>query len=238
MFLRVDYINNNGAIALVRDNNKIAWNINQIPPLAENFRKNKPNSFITVCGRWIFVYQSTAVKEDPSLITLSDHSFDITIMALEQAFSQNIILNIKKVQQEYKTIFNNSLDTVYLTYADCHEEIIDSIFSFCNDDDEVLLKAQNLGVKPIVETLKTGDAIRVTFADEKDTINDRVNVYAVVNFGNEFENSSDNGFAYLKFSDLLSNYNKIETFIDYINKLGVKFDRASLLERFTPERYN
>ena len=75
------------------------------------------------------------------------------------------------------------------------------ILSLCMDNEIVLGKAKEFGIFPILSSMKEGDTLKVTYADEKINIGTRksINAYAFVNFGNHHPDPADNGFAYLKF---------------------------------------
>jgi hypothetical protein len=238
----IDSINPQKTIAYTSNLEKIAHNLEQLPPFKNKITEFKIGreavSLMTVAGRWILVYRANS--NDDENTTLAFINFEIDINELgKNAFSESALENIKQLQLKYVDMFNPSFDTVELTNADVNEMIVKENLFACDEDIFVLTKANQLGALPAVQSLKEGDKIKVVLCDEQQVLNDSpiVHAYAFINF-NSNGNEGDNGFTYLKIFDIKNNTHLIEDFILAIEALGVKFDRAFFMNKFSLAELN
>lgn len=246
MFLLTDFINPQGNISFVNRLDKIKHNLNIIKPLKENIEKQSANSkkaftTLTVFGRWIIGYKSNGLNDNGTIMYFIDFRIDISSFGSSNVFSQDTLKNLMELQNSYDTVFENEMDYVELTLAEPFEKVLKENLFACDSDEIVLSKAKSLGVLPMIETLKTGDRVKVVVADEKLKIdnNNITNVYALIHFGGHSqERKHDNGYFYIKIYGLLNNYDKIKDFEAAIEKAGGKFDRAFFMERFDKNKLN
>lgn len=145
---------------------------------------------------------------------------------------------MKVLQFRYDGVYEDAMDIYDLTYWQTGEKVLKGNLVACDVDVQVLGKAKDLGALPMIQTLNPPDKIKMTLVDEKikDGNSLMVNAYALIHFG--ATPTESNGFAYLKLYDLLNNFDLIDEFVKTLESLGVKFNRAILMEKFTPERLN
>jgi hypothetical protein len=171
-----------------------------------------------------------------------DFNVDTGNLADLNIFSENVLLTISRMQNEYfDKVYNETHNNVELIFAEPYEKVVlPNLFS-CDSDEKVLAKAKELGALPIISTLKEGDRVKVALVDEKITSEDKIitNVYALIHFGgHEEERKHDNGFAYIKLFDLMNNLDRVIDFQNAIEGAGGKFDRVFFIEKFTNGRLN
>ncbi len=186
-------------------------------------------------GRWITIFQSNLTDADSLLLHFIDFRIDVDPLEKNNHFSAGVIKSIKQFQVEYDKNFNQSSDTVELTYAEPFEKVVKGSIFVCDNDNEVLKKANALGALLAVKTLDIHDKVKIVFVDERMSLNDKpvLNIYGMVQFGGHIlEQAHENGFAYFKLFDAENNFEKIIDFISIIEKAIGKIDRAYLSERF------
>jgi hypothetical protein len=246
MFLLIDFINPQGARAFTSRLDKIKSNVELIEPLKASIEQQKQTrkeafSSITVFGRWLVVYQANVSDDENTIMHFIDFRVDLTSHGQEEIFSDNTLKNLVTLQTRYDTVFTDKMDKVELTLAEPFETVVKGNIFACDNDDIVIAKAKELGVFPMIENLIGNDKVKVSIADEKQTVDNEIitNIYAVIHFGGHGEERKhDNGFAYLKIYDLQNNFDKIDDFQKSIEAVGGKFDRAFFMERFDKHKLN
>jgi hypothetical protein len=247
MYQLIDFINPQGNIALTEKLDKIEFNIGQVEPFRQNVleqRKKNKNGVICMApmGRWIVIYREDIKSGNNICMYFIDFNVDTGNLADLNIFSENVLLTISRMQNEYfDKVYNETHNNVELIFAEPYEKVVlPNLFS-CDSDEKVLAKAKELGALPIISTLKEGDRVKVALVDEKITSEDKIitNVYALIHFGgHEEERKHDNGFAYIKLFDLMNNLDRVIDFQNAIEGAGGKFDRVFFIEKFTNGRLN
>jgi hypothetical protein len=246
MFLLIDFINPQGTRAFTSKLDKIKNNVDLIEQLKVSVEQQKQTrkeafSSITVFGRWLVVYQANVSDDEDTIMHFIDFRIDLTNDGLGGIFSEKTLQNLIALQTRYDSVYKDKMDKVELTLAEPFETVVKSNLFACDDDDIVISKAKELGVFPMLENLVGNDKVKITIADEKQTVDNEIitNIYALMHFGGHGEERKhDNGFAYIKIYDLLNNFDKINDFQNAIETAGGKFDRAFFMERFDKHKLN
>lgn len=246
MFLLIDFMNPQGSRGFTSRLDKIKKNLDLIEPLKSSIEQKKQSrkdafSIMTVVGRWLVVYQANVANDNDTMMHFIDFRVDLTNREEDDIFSENTVQNLIALQEKYDTVYNEKMNTVELTLAEPFETVIRGNIFACDNDEIVIAKAKELGVFPMLENLVGNDRVKVTIADERQTIDKETvtNIYALIHFGGHSEERKhDNGFAYLKIFDLINNLDKIDAFQDAIEEAGGKFDRAFFMERFDKHKLN
>lgn len=246
MFLLIDFINPQESRAFTTRLDKIKRNVDLIEPLKSSIEQQKQTrkeafSSITVCGRWLVVYQANISNDKDTIMHFVDFRIDLASRGEEEIFSPNTLQHLVTLQEKYDAVFTDKMDTVELTLAEPFETVIKGDIFVCDDDEIVICKAKELGAFSMIETLVGNDRVKVTITDEKQTIDKEIvtNIYAFIHFGGHGEEKKhENGFLYLKIFDLQNNLNKIDAFQNAIEEAGGKFDRAFFTERFDKTKLN
>ena len=246
MNLSIDFINTDGQYAITEQQYKIDWNIQQILVFLEEYNKRKTNNtrigtMIANVGRWITILQSNLTDADSLLLHFIDFRIDVDSLERNNHFSVGVINAIKQFQKDYDKNFNQNSDTVELTYAEPFEKVVKENIFVCDDDKEVLKKANTLGVLLEVKSLDDNEKVKIVFVDERISLNDKpvLNIYGMVQFGGHpSEQACENGFAYFKLFDIENNFEKLVDFISITEKAIGKIDRAYLSERFPGFHFN
>lgn len=246
MFQLIDFLNPQGTIGITENLYKIEFNLGHAEVLKKEIENRKQDyknsvSIVVPLGRWILIYQNNLLEENSAIMYFVDFRVDADNFLRSNIFTFNIVNGIKQIQSEFDSKYNDSFDTVELTFAEPHEFVLKPNLFICRDDDKVLQIADKLGAFPAIQNLKPGDRVKVNMVDEKVIIDDRptVHVYALIHFGghNE-ENNIENGFTYIKLYDLLRNPDRIDDFLFAVKGTGVDFETGLLIEKFTKERLN
>ena len=244
MYLLIDFMNPQGSRAFTSNLDKIKRNLDLIKPLKSLLEQHKQTrkgafSIVTVFGRWLVVYSADVTNDEEEIMHFIDFRVDLTDDAGQGLFSDNTLRNMIELQTRYDSAFSDKMDTIELTFAELYEIVGTGGIIMCDNNDIVIAKAKVLGVFPMIEHLHGNDKVKVSLADEKVTIDNKIitNIYAVIHFGGHSD-ESDNGFAYLKLYDLLNNFDKIDAFQKGIEEAGGKFDRAFFMERFDKHKLN
>lgn len=237
IYLLIDFINPGKTFSMTTDLEKIRFNVGQMPGVAENIENKKKSaseaiSVITVFGRWIVVYQANVASEDDTILYFVD--FRIEIDPFEgQVFSPKAIVGIKQLQQRYDSAFKPAMDSVELSFAEVHENVIKPNLFACGVDEIVLKKAKELGVLPTIQPSVDDGRVRVTLSDDWEEKDGKMllHIYALIRFSRTDEEES--GYGYLRAYDVQNNRNLIDDFWEAIQKTGGDFERSYLIERFT-----
>jgi len=245
MYLLIDFINSEGTIAYTERPDKIKKNIELIEPIKRQIEQQKKANkdtmiIVTDLGRWILIFQSNIKDDENTMMQFLDFRTDIDAFAKNKIYKTNIIQNIKTIQNQYGIDYN-SIDIVELTYAEPYENVVKLNFFICTQDDIILSKAKELGILPMIETLKEKDKTKIAFADEKIKVSEKTitNIFVFVNFGQHNKDPKDNGFTYLKIFDFANNYNLINDLQKTVEHLtGGQIDNAFFMERFSLKDYN
>lgn len=243
-YFLADYIHPQKLMGFTSDIEKVNSNLNLIKPFADNIAakkqagEGKPFTLMTVCGRWIVVYSTNGLNEEDTTLYFTDFRVELDNSLISNYVSTNAISNMKVLQFRYDGVYEDAMDIYDLTYWQTGEKVLKGNLVACDVDVQVLGKAKDLGALPMIQTLNPPDKIKMTLVDEKikDGNSLMVNAYALIHFG--ATPTESNGFAYLKLYDLLNNFDLIDEFVKTLESLGVKFNRAILMEKFTPERLN
>lgn len=243
-FFLADYIHPQKLMGYTTEIGKIKANLGLIKPIADIVaEKNatgqgKPYTQMTVSGRWIVVYTANGVNDDDTMMYLTDFRVELESSAISHMVSANTLGNMKVLQFRYDGVYKDTMDVFDLTYCNPGERILKSNLVICDDDQQVLGKAQELSVLPMITSNKDLDRIKVVLVDEKIAEGKllTVNAYALIRFA---QTATENtGFGYLKLYDLTNNFGLIDDFAKALERLGGQFDRAVFVEKFDPVRWN
>lgn len=242
LYLLIDFINPGKTFGMTTDLEKIKFNVVQIPGVAESIENKMKSaseaiSVITVCGRWIVVYQANVGSEEDTILYFVD--FRIEVEPFEgQVFSQKAIAGIKQLQQRYDNAFKPAMDTVELSFAEVHENVIKPNLFACGVDEIVLKKAKELSVLPTIQPSVDDGRVRVTLSDDWEEKDGEMllHIYALIRFSKTDEEES--GYGYIRAYDVQNNRDLIDDFWEAVQKAGGDFERSYLIERFTNAKLN
>lgn len=244
MLLYVDYLNEAGNLGFASTLDKIQANLKLIPSFEKDInqgrKQGKAFALMNIVGRWIIVYLDQPNSSVKQIMYVLDSRYNLKALVVD-VFNAPIAQAILDVQTEFGRVYKKENNTVEVTLAEVYEVTISPNMFACNVDEQVIKKADSLGVLPILQAQKDEGSTKACFADEvvKDDESTTINLYAILNFqGPTRQGNLDEGYVYLKLINLEKNANLLETFLDKVLNSGASFDRTAILQRFTKDRLN
>lgn len=245
MVLHVDYLNEQSILGFADSPDKVEANLKLLPDFAKGIEQQRPRAtmafvVINTVGRWLIVYREQVRNPVKKMMYFIDFRYEVDEV-IKGIFSGPLAESILARRSEFDESYQKATDTVELTLAEPYEIEISRDIVACNVDEQVIRKADALGVLPILQAPQSDSSVKACFADEMEGEGDSTtkNVYAFLRFGeSDKSNSNDNGYAYLKLRDLNSNIMQLDSFLDKVLSSGVRFDRAAIFQRFTKDRLN
>ena len=245
MLLNVDFLNEQGNLGFANTPDKIKANLKALPSFEKDVhqqhKQGKAFALMNIVGRWMVIYQDQPTSSTSQIMYFLDFRYDLesVIVGMFSAPLAKAILNAQpQFDKEYREINN----LVELTLAEPYEVMISPGIFACNVDDRVIMKANTLGVLPILEAKKEDSGTKVCFADETEGEGESAirNLYALLRFhgATTRQDELDEGYVYLKLRDLENNIELLDSFFDKVLNSGVSFDRGAILQRFTKHRLN
>jgi hypothetical protein len=242
----VDTLDSEKTFGLVVDLRKIERLINLVPDLKTKINSITPieKLSLTITAEldpYAIVYQKD-FRYNSTIIYVMECNYDFTssfIIREFKPFTDKQTNQIKQVQNEIKKNIKES--RVFLTDADPDElpTNLEGIYS-CNVERLVIKKAKELEVLYEIENVEPEEGRRSAIADEclVNKFNIRiVNMYCFIHRDHQ-PDKKDNGYMYIKWRDLINNFDKIEQFEETLKPLVGDIDRAILLGKIDKYKMN
>lgn len=244
LIFKVDYIHPQKTLAWASDLSNISANLLALPVINENIAAKKavnsgrPFTLIGIAGRWLVLYSANGVDEDDTMLYFVDFRIELDDSAVSHVLSANAITNLKSLQTQCDPVYTDKMNTYEVSYANEQEKILKPNLVSCEDDNIVLAKAKALGALHILKTAESKNQFQVSLVDEMIDEGDykTKNIYALVHFNATA--TEPGGFLYIKLYDIANNLDLLDDFTKALKQFGGKFDRAFLMEKFMPERWN
>jgi hypothetical protein len=243
--LLIDNLDPTKTIGWTNDFDKITFNLSIMKPLLQSVNQRKVNeeqgfAVFGVWDKWLVLYNHNLIVPERHLMYFVECTTDIDLLKEYKLGIDDKLDIIKDLQTKYTAQYNIDDNRTFLSFSHPMEQVLESNFFVCTDDEFIIKKAHHLGVFPQVEDNGDGK-LKVCFVDELinvDGVSIR-NVYAIINFGKAGENATaEEGYIYLKIYDFMKNHDKIIELEKAIIGLGGKFDRAYFSKRFSIEDLN